>query len=236
MPVLRTTSSTSGSPPHSMATQSSHLTPSNIFHLERATFYNLSDTMTLLSTSANHFQADKTEFAYSFKTYANTLQILSHPTSTTLLSVGIVTSYVMETAPPTQLASKIISLQRLVSAHLRKKCTKQMISPPPYHPLSLLQLSTFQIFPYGFTRIGLDRDLDKTDQEKEGLVSPMTPGVGKIPWHLSLYGSEVKLLLLLLLLWWHPNHVHQSHPHIIGDDACAWFGRSTRWGQDIRTD
>ena len=28
----------------------------------------------------------------------------------------------------------------------------------------------------------------------------MTPGVGKIPWHLSLYGSEVKLLLLLLLL------------------------------------
>jgi hypothetical protein len=46
----------------------------------------------------------------------------------------------------------------------------------------------------------LDRDLDKTDREKEGLVSPMTPGVGKFPWHSSLYGSEVKLLLLLLLL------------------------------------
>ncbi len=194
MPVLQTTSFTSGSPPHSMATQSSHLTPSTIFHLERATFYNLTNKMTLPSTSANHFQADKTEFAYSFKTYVNTLQILSHPISTILLSVGIMTSYVMGTAPPTQLESKIISLQRLVSAHLRKKCTQQMISPP------LLQLSTFQIFSHGFTRIGLDRDLDKTDRKKEGLVSPMTPGVGKFPWHLSLYGSAVKLLLLFLLL------------------------------------
>ena len=35
---------------------------------------------------------------------------------------------------------------------------------------------------------------------KEGLVSPMTPVVGKIPWHLRLYGSEILLLLLLLLL------------------------------------
>jgi hypothetical protein len=41
--------------------------------------------------------------------------------------------------------------------------------------------------------------LTKTGWKKEGLVSPMTPGVGKIPWHLSLYGSEVILLLLLLL-------------------------------------
>jgi hypothetical protein len=75
---------------------------------------------------------------------------------------------------------------------------KKTYLSPPYHLLSLLQLSTFQIFPYGFTQIDLDRDLDKTGRKKEGLVSPMTPGVGKIPWHLSLYGSEVKLLLLLL--------------------------------------
>jgi hypothetical protein len=132
--------------------------------------------------SANHSKADKTEFAYFSKTYANTLQILSHPISTTLLPVGIVTSYLMETAPPTQLESKTISLQRLAFTHLHKNTSKQKpYLSPQYHPLSLLQLSTFQILPNGFTQIGLDRDLDKTDWKKEGLVSPMTPGVGKIP-------------------------------------------------------
>jgi hypothetical protein len=119
MPVLQTTSSTSGSTPPSMATPPSHLTPLNISHLEHATFYNLPDAMTLSS------KADKTEFVYSSKTYANTLQILSHPTLTTLLPLGIVTSYVMETAPPTQLESKIISLQRLASTHLHKKYTQK---------------------------------------------------------------------------------------------------------------
>jgi hypothetical protein len=158
--------------------------------------------MTLPAMSANHPKADKTDFVYSSKTYANTLQILSHPTLTTLLLVGIVTSYVMETAPPTQLESKTISLQRLASTHLHNNTPQEnekTYLPPPYHPLSLLQLLTFQIFPYGFTQIGLDRDLDKTGGKKWELVSPMTPGVGKIPWHLSLYGSEVILLLLLLV-------------------------------------
>jgi hypothetical protein len=102
-----------------------HLTPLNISHLERAAFYNLPDVMTLPSTSVNHSKADKTEFVYSSKTYANTLQILSHPNLTTLLPVGIVTSYVMETAPPTQLELKIISLQRLASTHLHKKYTQK---------------------------------------------------------------------------------------------------------------
>ena len=189
MPLLRTTSSTSGSTPPSMATPSSPLTPLNISHLERAILYNLPDAMTLPFMSANHSKVDKTEFAYSFKTYTNTLQLLSHPTSTSLLPVGIVTSYAMETAPPTQLESKTISLQRLASTHLHNNTpheNEKTYLPPPYHPLSLLQLLTFQIFPYGFTQIGLDRDLDKTGGKKEGLVSPMTPGVGKIPWHLSL--------------------------------------------------
>jgi hypothetical protein len=124
MPVLQTPSFTSGSTPPSTATPSSHLTPLNIPHLERVIFYNLPDAVTLPSMSANHFQADKTEFAYFSKTYASTLQILSHPTSTTLLPVGIVTSYVMETAPPTQLESKTISLQRLAFTHLHKNTSK----------------------------------------------------------------------------------------------------------------
>ena len=121
--------------------------------------------------STNHSKADKTEteFAYSSKTYASTLQILSHPTSTTLLLVGIVTSYAMETAPRTQLELKTISLQRFAFTHLHKNTSKQKTYlSPPYHPLSLLQLSTFQILLYGFTQIGLDRDLDKNRQEKRG--------------------------------------------------------------------
>jgi hypothetical protein len=171
MPVLQTTSTTFGSPPHSTTIQSSHLTPSNISHLECATSYNLSDTMALPSTSENHFKVDKTELAYSFETYANTPQTLPHPISTTLLLVGIATSYAMETTPPTQLTPKIISLQRLVSAHLCKKkdTPSKMISPPQYHPLSLMQLSIFQIFPYGFTLIGLDRDLNKQTRKKRDL-------------------------------------------------------------------
>jgi hypothetical protein len=151
MPVLGTTSSTSGSPPYSTAIQSSHLTSSNISHLERATFYNLPDAMTLPSMSVNHSMMDKTEFIYSSKTYTNTLQILSHPTSTTLLPVGVVTSYVMETAPLTQLESKIISLQCLASTHLHKKYTQQMISPPPIPPplpSAALDISNLSIWLY----------------------------------------------------------------------------------------
>ena len=30
-----------------------------------------------------------------------------------------------------------------------------------------------------------------------------------------------------------PNQVHQLHPHIIGDAACAWFGRPTCLCQGI---
>ncbi len=40
----------------------------------------------------------------------------------------------------------------------------------------------------------------KTQGINEGSASPMNPAVGKILWHLSLYGSDLKLLLLLLLL------------------------------------
>ncbi len=43
----------------------------------------------------------------------------------------------------------------------------------------------------------------------------MTPGVGKFPWHLSLYGSEVKLLLLLLLLLYiHTSETKYSYIQI----------------------
>jgi hypothetical protein len=73
----------------------------------------------------NHSKADKTELAYFSKTYTNCLQILSHPTLTTLLPVGIVTSYVMETTPPTQLELKTISLQRLAFTHLHKNTSKR---------------------------------------------------------------------------------------------------------------
>jgi hypothetical protein len=170
MPVLQTTSTTSGATPLSTATPSSHLIPLNISHLECRIFYNLPDAMTLPSMSVNHSKADKTEFAYSSKTYGNTLQILSHPTLTTLLPVGIVTSYAMETAPPTQLESKTISLQRLAFTHLHKNTPKRKTYlSPPYHPLSLLQLLRFQILPYGFTQIGLDRYLDKNRWEKRDL-------------------------------------------------------------------
>jgi hypothetical protein len=110
----------------------------NKLRVEHTTFYNLPDAMTLPSMSTNHSKADKTEFVYSSKTYANTLQILSHPTLTTLLPVGIVASYVMETAPPTQLESKTISLQLLTSTHMHKntpQMKKTYLSPPVPPPL-----------------------------------------------------------------------------------------------------
>jgi hypothetical protein len=33
--------------------------------------------------------------------------------------------------------------------------------------------------------------------------------------------------------WWRPNQVHPPHTHIMGGDACAWFGRPTRPGRVI---
>jgi hypothetical protein len=42
----------------------------------------------------------------------------------------------------------------------------------------------------------------KTHGINEGSSSPMNPVVGKILCHLSLYGSDLKLLLIYLLLYW----------------------------------
>ena len=33
---------------------------------------------------------------------------------------------------------------------------------------------------------------------KEGFASPMNPEVGKVLWHLSLYGMKLKLILILI--------------------------------------
>jgi hypothetical protein len=130
MPVLQTTSSTSGSMPPATATPPFYLTPLSIFHLERVIFYNLSNAMMLPFMSANQSKMDKTELTHFSETYTNTPQILSHPTSTTLSPVGIVTFYATETAPLTQLESITISLQRLAFTHLHNKHpNKTYLSP-----------------------------------------------------------------------------------------------------------
>jgi hypothetical protein len=50
------------------------------------------------------------------------------------------------------------------------------------------------------------------------------------------HGSWRLLPLASPMGWRRPNQVHQPHPHIMGHDACAWFGCSTHWGQDLCTD
>jgi hypothetical protein len=129
---------------------------------------------------------DKTELAYFSEIYANTPQILSHPTSTTLSPVNIATFYATETAPPTQLMSKTISLQCLAFTRLHKNIQMKHI-PPPHTTLSPSCSSQhFKSFHMALHRLIWIEIFKKTGGQKEELVSPMTPEVGKSPWHLSL--------------------------------------------------
>jgi hypothetical protein len=43
---------------------------------------------------------------------------------------------------------------------------------------------------------------------KEGFASPMNPEVGKILWHLSLFGSEIKIIIIIILI----GQGHYSDP------------------------
>jgi hypothetical protein len=44
------------------------------------------------------------------------------------------------------------------------------------------------------------------------------------------HGSRRLLPPALPMGWWSPNQVHPPHPHIMGGNACVWFGRPTRPG------
>jgi hypothetical protein len=108
-----------------------------------------------------------------------------------------------------------------------KGCWKQI-------DLETVVLYSYKINPYcdtlvSFTHIILILRSDPT-------YDTNPPAASQLAQKLANYGSRRLLPLALPMGWRRPNQVHRLHPHIMGNDACAWFGRSTHWGQDIRTD